>query len=211
VPFPRGALRELGPRVICAHKGLSGPIADLAPAGASPRDVGPAAARFEDLTFVVYHSGFDLHDGVAGDPAQGVGRLATSLASGGASDRAATSTPRLGSTWYLVLRRPEVAAHVLGTLLLAVGEEPDPVGHRLGLVRPAAVSSSTRSTRFCIPERMQEEFGYPPLTDAAKRKILGAECRCPLRPSMNRRRVVGVTPPGPGCPRPSTSSRVRLA
>ena len=34
------------------------PVA-TAPAGASPRDVGPAARAFPDLTFVVYHSGYE--------------------------------------------------------------------------------------------------------------------------------------------------------
>lgn len=35
-------VRELGPRIVCAHKGLAGPIPSLAPAAASQRDIGPA-------------------------------------------------------------------------------------------------------------------------------------------------------------------------
>jgi len=169
-------VREVGPRIVCAHKGLSGPIANLAPAGASPRDIGPAAAAFPDITFVVYHSGFEFRadvdgDGVGGDPAGGVGRLAESL-------RLADIAPganvyaELGSTWFLVLRRPEVAAHVLGTLLRSVGEDRILWGtDSVWYGPPQFLIDAFRA--FRIPERIQEEFGYPPLTADAKRKILG--------------------------------------
>ena len=49
----------LGPRVVAAHKGLGGPIPDQSVAAASPRDIGPAAAAFPDIKFVVYHSGYE--------------------------------------------------------------------------------------------------------------------------------------------------------
>ena len=45
---------------MCAHKGLAGPIPSLAPAAASPRDIGPAAVAYPDIDFVVYHSGYDI-------------------------------------------------------------------------------------------------------------------------------------------------------
>ena len=44
-----------GPRIICAHKGLSG----LVDTG-SPRDIGPASLAHPDLAFVVYHSGYEI-------------------------------------------------------------------------------------------------------------------------------------------------------
>jgi predicted TIM-barrel fold metal-dependent hydrolase len=169
-------VRELGPHIVCAHKGLSGPIADLAPAGASPRDIGPAAVAFPDLTFVVYHSGFEIRrdvdeDGTAPDPAGGVTRLATSLRGAGVAP-GANVYAELGSTWFLVLRRPEVAAHVIGTLLAAVGEDRILWGtDSVWYGPPQFLIDAFRA--FRIPERFQEEFGYPALTDAAKRKILG--------------------------------------
>ena len=52
-------VRALGPRVVATHKGLGGPIPDASVAAASPRDIGPAAAAFPDVTFVVYHSGYE--------------------------------------------------------------------------------------------------------------------------------------------------------
>jgi hypothetical protein len=78
----------------------------------------------------------------------------------------------LGSTWYLVLRRPEVAAHVLGTLLQAVGEDRILWGtDSVWYGPPQFLIDAFRA--FHIPERFQAEFGYPPLTARAKRKILG--------------------------------------
>ena len=70
-------VRELGPRIVCAHKGLGGPIPDASVAAASPRDIGPAAAAFPDITFVVYHSGYerDPHgEEGAFDPVAPIGR-----------------------------------------------------------------------------------------------------------------------------------------
>jgi len=78
----------------------------------------------------------------------------------------------LGTTWFCVLRRPEAAAHVLGKLLLAFGEDnviwgTDSIWY--GPNRP--VVDAFRA--FQIPERMREQFGYPELTDEVKAKILG--------------------------------------
>ena len=66
----------------------------------------------------------------------------------------------LGSTWYLMLRRPVEAAHVLGKLLLAVG--PDRIVWGTDSIwygSPQPLIDAFRT--FEIPERMQEEFGYP--------------------------------------------------
>lgn len=165
-------VRASGRRIVCAHKGLGGPVAGLAPAGASPRDIGPAAAAHPDVTFVVYHSGYEL-PGARGDdpdPAGGVGRLEASL-------RAARVQPganvygELGSTWFLVSRRPHEAAHVVGTLLRCVGEDRILWGtDSIWYGAPQSLIDAFRA--FTIPEWMQERYGYPALTRAAKRKIL---------------------------------------
>ena len=74
-------VRALGPRVVAAHKGLGGPIPDASVAAASPRDIGPAAAAFPDITFVVYHSGYERDpDGEEG--AYRAGRRATAASTG---------------------------------------------------------------------------------------------------------------------------------
>jgi predicted TIM-barrel fold metal-dependent hydrolase len=166
------AVRASGRTIVTSHKGLGAPIASLAPAGASPRDVGPAAAAHPDLTFVIYHSGYEMvtaRDGID-DLAGGVGRLEASLHGAGVPP-GANVYGELGSTWFLVARRPEEAAHVLGTLLRSVGEDRILWGtDSIWYGSPQSLIDAFRA--FAIPERMQEEFGYPPLTDRAKDKIL---------------------------------------
>jgi predicted TIM-barrel fold metal-dependent hydrolase len=168
-------VRALGTRIVCAHKGISGPVADAAPASASPRDIGPAARAFPELTFVVYHSGYDPdpdeESAHATDPHRGVSRLVTSLLEAGVPP-GANVYAELGSTWFLMLRRPTEAAHVLGKLLLAVGEDRILWGtDSVWYGPPQPLIDAFRA--FQIPEWMQDEFGYPPLTTAVKRKILG--------------------------------------
>jgi uncharacterized protein len=161
-------------KILSAHKGLGGPIANLVPAGASPRDVGPAAAAFPDITFVIYHSGYELAGARddESDPTGGVSRLEASLRAAGIGP-GANVYGELGSTWYLVSRRPVEAAHVIGTLLRCVGEDRILWGtDSIWYGSPQSLIDAFRA--FTIPERIQEEFGYPPLTDRAKDKILSA-------------------------------------
>ena len=175
-----------GTTVVAVHKGLGGPIPDASVAAASPRDVGPAAAAFPDVRFLVYHSGYERNpDGEEGayDPISpaGVDRLVASLAAAGVRP-GSNVYAELGSTWYLMLRRPREAAHVLGKLLLAVG--PDRIVWGTDSIwygSPQPLIDAFRA--FEIPERMQAEFGYPALTDATKAKILG----------VNARSVYGIT------------------
>ena len=48
--------RKLGVKTIAAHKGVS--LYGMKPEMSSPRDMGVAAKANPDLTFLVYHSGF---------------------------------------------------------------------------------------------------------------------------------------------------------
>jgi predicted TIM-barrel fold metal-dependent hydrolase len=176
--------------VVAVHKGLGGPIPSASVAAASPRDVGPAAAAFPDVTFLVYHSGYERDpDGEEGafdpearsDRRAGVDRLVASLAAAGVGP-GANVYAELGSTWYLMLRRPAEAAHVLGKLLLAVG--PDRIVWGTDSIwygSPQPLVDAFRT--FTIPERMQAEFGYPAFTPEIKAKILG----------VNARSVYGIT------------------
>lgn len=174
VPFLE-QVRATGPHIVCAHKGIAGPVPDHAPAGASPRDIGPAAARFPDLTFVVYHSGYDVdatrEEGPhADDRARGVSRLVTSLEDAGI-EPGANVYAELGSTWFLMLRRPVEAAHVLGKLLRAVGPERILWGTDSPWYgAPQFLLDAFRA--FTIPEWMQERYGYPALTDDVKTRIV---------------------------------------
>ena len=159
----------LGPRVVAAHKGLGGPIPDQSVAAASPRDIGPAAAAFPDIKFVVYHSGYERDPDGAGRPVRrgrtrhsGVDRLIKSVEDAGIGADGNVYA-ELGSTWFLMLRRPVEAAHVLGKLLVALGPERIVWGtDSTWYGSPQPLIDAFRA--FRIPERMQAEYGYPPLT-----------------------------------------------
>ena len=178
---------ELGPRIVCAHKGLAGPIPSSAPAAASPRDIGPAARAHPDIDFVVYHSGYDI-DAISeegahtDDPQRGVSRLVSSLAVAGVGP-GANVWAELGSTWSVVLRRPVEAAHVIGKLLLAVGEDRILWGtDSVWYGPPQPLIDAFRA--FTIPERLRHDHGYPALTADVKQKILGG----------NAARLYGIDP-----------------
>jgi predicted TIM-barrel fold metal-dependent hydrolase len=167
-------VRASGVRRVCVHKGIS----YLVPTG-SPRDVGPAAAAFPDVDFLIYHSGYEVplggappegpfSEATAGD---GTNRLVASLRAAGVPP-GANVWAELGSTWFCLIRRPEQAAHVLGKLLLAVGEDrvlwgTDAIWY--GPSQPALDAFRA----FQIPEEMRERHGYPELTPRVKAKILG--------------------------------------
>jgi predicted TIM-barrel fold metal-dependent hydrolase len=176
-------VRALGPRVVATHKGLGGPIPSASVAAASPRDIGPAAKAFPDVTFVVYHSGYERNpDGQEGpydpesaEPAAGVDRLIRSLAGAGVG-RDDNVYAELGSTWFLMLRRPVEAAHVLGKLLVALGPERIVWGTDCAWYgSPQPLIDAFRA--FVIPEEMQARFGYPPLTAAVKERILSTNAQ----------------------------------
>jgi predicted TIM-barrel fold metal-dependent hydrolase len=170
LPFLERA-RELDVRVICTHKGLSGLVDN-----GSPRDIGPCARMFPDLDFLVYHSGFE---GVAAEEGpyteatanEGINRLITTVRENGI-EPGGNVYAELGTTWYCMIKRPIEAAHVIGKLLLAVGEDnvlwgTDGVWY--GNTQP--VVDAFRA--FEIPPEMSEQFGYPQLTAEIKAKILG--------------------------------------
>ncbi|MGI9604206.1 MAG: amidohydrolase family protein [Acidimicrobiales bacterium] len=166
-------VRSVGPTRVAVHKGISGAIHDASPLGASPRDVGPAAARFPDIDFLVYHSGYEpnLDEAAFRPDGHGVDQLIASCA---AHDIGVGGNvyAELGSTWHLVLRRPEQAAHVLGKLLNQFGPEQILWGtDSVWYGSPQPLIDAFRA--FTIPAWMQERFGYPELTATIKRQILG--------------------------------------
>jgi hypothetical protein len=163
-------VEEVGPRIVCVHKGFSG-----GSGYASPADVGPAARAHPDIRFVVYHSGYESTgtEGAYTDATahQGVNRLVTSLRGAGIGP-GANVYAELGSTWWALLRDPTQAAHVLGKLLTAVG--PDRVLWGTDSLWYGSPQDQIQAFRaFEISAELQERHGYPALTDVVKRKILG--------------------------------------
>ncbi|ADP80867.1 amidohydrolase family protein [Pseudofrankia inefficax] len=162
-------VRATGVNLVCAHKGVSGLVAS-----GSPSDVGPAARDFPDINFVVYHSGYEPGLGEVPFTAEaadiGVNRLIESVRGAGLGP-GANVYAELGTTWFCLVSRPVEAAHVLGKLLLHLGEDnivwgTDAIWY--GPTQP--VLDAFR--KFQIPDAMCERYGYPKLTAKAKRKIV---------------------------------------
>jgi uncharacterized protein len=153
----------IGPPVVAVHKGL----------GADPSDVGPAAAAFPELRFLVYHSGFEtgVSEREFREDGQGVDRLVRSLRDAGVGPSANVYC-ELGSTWYLNMGSPTQAAHVLGKVLTAVGADRVLWGtDSIWYGTPQPQIEAFRA--FDIAPELQETLGYPALTPEVKRGILG--------------------------------------
>jgi predicted TIM-barrel fold metal-dependent hydrolase len=159
---------ELGPPVVAVHKGFTS-----GSKYATPVDVGPAAVNHPNLSFVVYHSGYDgdVEGPYVDGDLTGVNGLITSVRSAGIGP-GANVYAELGSTWRSVMGNPTQAAHVLGKLLVAFGE--DRVVWGTDSIWYGAPEDQIQAFRtFQITEEFQERFGYPELTPAIKAKILG--------------------------------------
>jgi hypothetical protein len=181
--------RELGVRVMCAHKGL--PLLEFDRRHNGPGDMVACAALYPDMDFVVYHSAYE-RETVEGpyDPARaatGVDSLVKALRDRGMRPNA-NVWAELGTTWREVMRDPDQAAHVLGKLLLHVGEDrvlwgTDAVWY--GSPQPQIMAFRA----FQITAEYQERYGYPALTDEVKAKIFG----------LNAARLFGIDPGATRC------------
>jgi hypothetical protein len=168
-PFIERA-RRLGVRNIAVHKGLA--FGARGHEFSTARDIGPAAKRHPDMTFLVYHAGFDtgVKEGPYDPQARaGVDVLIRSVQEAG--------NPRnvyaeLGSTWRFVMRDPEQAAHLLGKLLKTFGE--DRVLWGTDSIWYGSPQDQIQAFRaFQISREFQEKYGYPALTPALRRKVFG--------------------------------------
>ena len=173
--------------IVCVHKGLSG-----GSPYATPADIGPAARAHRDISFVVYHSGYETTTTEGPyEPAtrdQGVNRLVATLEDAGIGP-GENVYAELGSTWRQVMGDPTQAAHVLGKLLTAVG--PERILWGTDSIWYGTPQDQIRAFRaFRITEEFQERFGYPALTDEVKARILG----------RNAAELYGVEPTKVTCP-----------
>jgi predicted TIM-barrel fold metal-dependent hydrolase len=182
-PFIEAA-RSLGILMVAGHRGLwdNGGFT----ANSSPRDMVRAATAAPDIDFLIYHSGYERmndenhpYDAMATEHF-GVDRMVRALAEEGIGADGNVYA-ELGSTWVNIMTEPEQAAHVLGKLLVALG--PDRILWGTDCVYNGIPQSQIVAMRmFQIPESMQEEFGYPALSQETKEKIFG----------LNAARIYGV-------------------
>jgi len=174
---------------ICVHKGLSTNAAPLPELG-HPSDIPKAARDWPNLNFIIYHSCikpafFDfnaLADINSGRTRAGVPDIAWTTEFCVLARPFRNVYAEIGTTFASsVVTFPTVTAHILGQLLRFLG--PDRI--LFGSDSPWYGSPQWQIDalwRFEIPRWMQRQYGYPPLTKDAKRKILG----------LNAARLYGV-------------------
>ena len=184
-PFYERSMK-LGVKTICVHKGL--PLPGSSVEYTHPRDVKKAALDHPDMTFVIYHSGFKSanYELPPGDQFVGPdGYLAwtTDLCRDRIANPKMTNVYcELGTSFgHTVITHPNICGHLLGQTIKAFGVDHVLFGtDSIWWGSPQWQIEALR--RFQIPVELQEKFGYAPLSDADKAKILG----------LNAARVFGV-------------------
>jgi predicted TIM-barrel fold metal-dependent hydrolase len=191
LPFVEQA-RDLGLPLIAAHRGIAQDAGDYA-APSSPVDLVQAARQYPDVVFLTYHSGWqsNVDEDHAFDPGNanplGIDRLIKAVRDNEIGNDGNVYA-ELGSTWRNLMTSPGAAAHALGKLLLYLG--PDRVVWGTDSVFTGAPQEQIAALRaFQIPEAMQDEFGYPALTDEIRSKIFG----------LNAAAVYGIDPAAMRC------------
>jgi predicted TIM-barrel fold metal-dependent hydrolase len=184
LPFIEKA-RQLGVKVICAHRGI--PLGDLDYRYSHPADIARVARMYPDVTFICYHSGFE--PGVVEGPYHpdrdhGVDRLIKAHRENGFTPSQGNLYAELGSTWRYCTSKPDQAAHLPGKLLASFGEERICWGTgSLWYGSPQDQIQAFR--RFRISDVFRDAYGCPALTPQARRKIFG----------LNAAKVYGVDVP----------------
>jgi uncharacterized protein len=144
--------QELGVNLIGVHKGV--PLGPQPIEATQTYDMDGAAANFPDLNFVIFHVGLPFLDEVCWQ----LIRYPNLYAS-------------IAATVNFVARAPRQFAETLGKLLFWCGEDKIVYGSEAPIWQPQWALRAFRD--FEIPQDLQDGYGYPALTDQAKRKILG--------------------------------------
>jgi uncharacterized protein len=198
---------DIGLTQFCVHKGLQ--IGGFfLPEYNYPDDVGVVAKAYPKAQFVIYHSAICAgHMDCSGtDPAppesfydptvekpSGVNSLIRSLADNGIGPEPG-QTPNtnvygeVGSAINEVMTDENQSRHFFGKLMKYLGTDYVVWGTDCVIYgSPQRFIEWFRN--LTIPQQMQEEFGYPPLDDTNKRKILG----------LNAARLYGLDPKETRC------------
>ena len=179
---------------ICVHKGLAPGPPD--PKRGHPDDLPKAARDWPKLNFITYHAciqpNFFLADTLeevkAGKLRGGVPNISWTTEYAQLVKDLPNCYAEIGTTWASsVVTFPTVAAHIMGQLMKFMGEDrivfgSDSVWYGSPQWQIEAL------WRFQIPEELRKKYGYPELTERAKRKILG----------LNSAKLYGIKAVDPG-------------
>jgi len=171
--------RKPGFNNICVHKGLAPGPPD--PLRGHPGDMPKAARDWPKLNFITYHACIqpnffmaDTLDDVKAEKLRGgVPNISWTTEYAQLVQPFPNCYAEIGTTWASsVVTFPTIAAHILGQLMKFLGEDrivfgSDSVWYGSPQWQIEAL------WRFQIPEAMRKKWGYPELTERAKRKILG--------------------------------------
>ena len=144
--------QELGVNLIGVHKGV--PLGPQHIEHTQTWDMDGAAENFPDINFVIYHVGLPFLDEVCWQ----LIRFPNLYAS-------------LAATVNFIVRAPRQFAEVLGKLLFCCGEDKIIYGSEVPIWHPQWALRAFAD--FQLPQDLVDGYGYPQLTDQAKRKILG--------------------------------------
>jgi len=144
--------QELGVNLIGVHKGV--PLGPQPIEATQTWDMDGAAANFPDINFVIYHVGLPFLDEVCWQLIRHPNLYAD-----------------LAATINFIVRAPRQFAETLGKLLFWCGEDKIIYGSEAPIFHPQWALKAF--SEFEIPQDLCEGYGYPQLTDQAKRKILG--------------------------------------
>ena len=182
IPFIEKA-RALGIKTICIHKGI--PFGRQSYIHSTCKDVGAVAARFPDVNFLIYHSGYvpgETEGPYNAYRGAGIDELIASVERAGLGKNSNVYA-ELGTTWRFLMRNPNEAAHSLGKLLKHLG--PDNVLYGSDCVWYGSPQDQIQALSvFQISEQFQAQFDYPKLTPEVKAKIFG----------LNAARVYNINP-----------------
>ena len=172
--------RKPGFNNICVHKGLTN-AEPVRPEIGHPADLPKAAGDWPELNFITYHAciqpAFFMYDALedvrSGQLREGVPDIRWTTEYAQLVAPYPNTYAELGTTWASsVVTFPTVAAHLMGQLMKFMG--PDRIVFGSDSVWYGAPQWQIDAMwRFQIPEDLRERYGYPELTEDAKRRILG--------------------------------------
>ena len=164
---------------ICVHKGLAPGPPD--PMRGHPGDMPKAAKDWPNLNFITYHACIQpamfmydsLQEVKSGQLREGVPDISWTTEYALLVAPFKNTYAEIGTTWASsVITFPPVAAHIMGQLMKFMG--PDRIVFGSDSVWYGSPQWQIDALwRFQIPEEMRKKYGYPELTESAKRKILG--------------------------------------
>ena len=163
---------KLGIRNIAIHKGLA--FGQRSYEHSTCVDVGRVAKRYPNVNFLIYHSGY-VANSVEGPydekRTDGIDALVTSLVKNGISP-GSNVYAELGSTWRLLMRDPDSAAHALGKLFKYCGEKNVLWGtDSIWYGSPQDQIQAFRT--FQISPAFRDKYGYPQITKELRANVFG--------------------------------------